>query len=107
MRHSGKFSFLVSLGIHGMLVGAVLLCIGEKNSTPPRIHLVYGEVGVENSGGIIAKTGEENAPAIQMEPVAQSNDSTEALDAQLMGESASALPNAGSQLATPLLLTAD
>src|SRR6266700_1098420 len=56
MRHSGKFSLVVSLGIHGMLVGAIVLCIGEKNSTPPRIHLVYGAGGPVIGSGRAAAT---------------------------------------------------
>src|SRR5881398_3696097 len=107
MRHSGKFSFFVSLGIHGMLVGAVLLCIGEKNSTPPRIHLVYGEVGSEDSGRSIVASGEEKPPAVEVQRVASSNNSIDAVDAQLMGDSAGALAGGSDSLVIPVLLTAD
>ena len=107
MRNSGKISFLISLGIHGMLLAAIVLCIGEKNSTPPRIHLVYGEVGSENSGTGIVATGEENPPAVQVQAVASSNSSTDALDAQLMGDSVGLLSGGSDSLVIPVLLTAD
>jgi len=107
MRRTGTFSFFVSLGIHGMLLAAVVFCIAEKNSTPPRIHLVYGEVGGEGSPAPIWAPGAETPPQNQVEQAAPSDASTDVLDAQLMGGTSSALRDAASQLATPLLMTAD
>jgi TonB family protein len=107
MRRTGTFSLLASLGIHAMLLGAVVLCIGQTGSTPPKIHLVYGEVGSEESRGEIWAPGAQNPPQIQVQGEASSGNSTEAMDAELMGGSVSALGDAASQLATPLLMTAD
>src|SRR5437763_8721875 len=102
MRRTGTFSLLASLGIHGMLLGAVVLCVGEIRSTPPRIHLVYGEVGAESSGVGIVASGEEKAPAVNVQSAPVSNSSTDAMDALLMGGSGSALGDALGELATPL-----
>ena len=107
MRHSGKFSFFVSLGIHGVLFAAIILCIGETNSTPPRIHLVYGEHGSESSPAMISTPGEANPPSIQVQATAASSSLTDALDAELIGGSFDSLANASTSLVTPLLLTAD
>jgi protein TonB len=107
MRRSGTFSFLVSLGVHALLVGAVVLCIGETKSTPPRIHLVYGEVGSESAKGEIFVAGEERPPQIQVQEQVASGNASDAIDAEIMGGSTSALRDATSQLATPLLMTAD
>jgi TonB family protein len=107
MRNSGRISLVISLGVHALLLGAVVLCIGETNSTPPRIHLVYGEVGSENSGAKIWAPGAKNPPEIQAEQIAPSGASTDAMDAQLMGGLVSSLRDAASQVATPLLMTAD
>src|SRR5437762_4566450 len=106
MRRTGTISLAVSIGIHAMLLGAVLLWIGETKSTPAKIHVVYGEVGSESSRGEMWKAGAENPPQAQVEQEAQSGSSTEAIDAQLMGGSVSSLRDAASQGATPLLLTA-
>ena len=109
MRRSGTFSLVVSLGVHALLLGAVVVCVGRVRFTPPKIHLVYGEVGSEGGRGEIWKAGEENPPpaSVSEEASSASANSTEALDAQLMGGSSSALGGGASQLATPLLMTAD
>jgi TonB family protein len=107
MRRTGTFSFLVSVGVHALLFGAIVLCMGEMKSTAPKIHLVYGEHGSEDVGVSIVATGAQNPPQIQVEPQVLSGEATNAMDAQLMGGSVSSLPDVASRLATPLLITAD
>jgi len=85
----------------------VVLCIGETKSTPPKIHVVYGEVGSESTRAEIWKPAAENPPENQVAEEVPSGSSTEALDAELMGGSVSSLGDAGNQGATPLLMTAD
>ncbi|HEV8292310.1 MAG TPA: hypothetical protein VGP94_10315, partial [Tepidisphaeraceae bacterium] len=94
MRRTGTISLAVSIGIHAMLLGAVVLCIGESRSTPPRIHLVYGEVGSEDSGAQIWAPGAENPPEVQVQAAMPSGDVTKAMDEQLMGEPVSSLRDA-------------
>jgi len=98
MRSSGRISFLISLGIHALLIGAIFLCIGETNSTPPRIHLVYGEHGSESSPAMISAPGEANPPAIQVQATAASSSLTDALDAELIGGSFDSLANSINQM---------
>jgi TonB family protein len=107
IRKTGTTSLLVSLGVHGVLLAGVVLCIGETTSTPPRIHLVYGEVGSESSRGEIWKAGAEKPPQIQVEQQAPPGSLTDAMDAQLMGGAVSKLGDSAGSVATPLLMTAD
>ncbi len=107
MRRSGTVSLVISLGVHGALLGAVVLFGVRAAFSPPKIHLVYGEVGAESSRGEIWKAGEENAPVVAVEQEAPAGNPLEAMDAQLMGGSVSKLGDAASQVATPLLMTAD
>src|SRR6185436_3617749 len=107
MKRTGTISLVVSIGVHALLLAAVMLCVAETKWTAPRIHLVYGEVGSESSRGEIWKAGEESPPQNQVREEMPSGASTDALDAQLIGGTSSALRDAASHLATPLLLTAD
>lgn len=105
MRRTGTVSLMVSIGVHALLLGAVVVCVVETKWTPPRIHLVYGEVGSESSRGEIWKAGEESPPAVAIEAPQPSG--ADQLEGQLMEASVSKLGDAASHLATPLLLTAD
>jgi TonB family protein len=107
MRRTGTFSLVVSIGVHGVLLAVVMLCAARVVFSPPNVHLVYGEVGSESSRGEIWKAGEENPPQNQVREEVPSGALTDALDAELMGGTPSKLGDAASQLATPLLLTAD
>lgn len=107
MRRTGTISLVVSIGAHALLLGVVVLFGVRAAFSPPRVHLVYGEVGAESSRGEIWKAGEENAPVLSVSEPESSGVNTESLDAQLMGGSVSKLGDAASPLATPLLMTAD
>ena len=101
MRRTGTISLVVSLAVHGVLLAAVVFCVAPVRFTPPKVHLVYGEVGSESSRGEIWKSGKENAPQIQMEREAEAGASTDAIDSQLMGGSVSKLGDAAKVVATP------
>jgi protein TonB len=64
-------------------------------------------VGSEDSRGTIWAAGAENPPEVQIQLAAPFGNATEAMDAQLMSGSVSSLRDAASQMATPLLMTAD
>src|SRR5437667_12601521 len=107
MRRSGPISFALSLTIHGGLIGAAILSIRATTWSPPKIHLVYGEHGGENSRANIVVSGADAPPAADLSQASPARISAEALDAEIFGKSFDSAAAMGSEIAAPLLMTAD
>ncbi len=103
---SGRFAFILSLTIHGVLLAAATFCIRATTSSPPRMHLVYGEHGGEDSKPAIFVPGSNDPPSLELEPSSPPDISTDSLDVEIMGTSFATAGNT-SPSAAPLLLSAD
>src|SRR5438045_9545631 len=102
MRRSGPISFALSLAIHGGLIGAAILSIRATSWAPPKIHLVYGEHGGEDSRASIVASGADAPPGIDLSAGASGKISTEGLDARIFGESFDSAIGVGPNMDAPL-----
>ncbi len=106
MRRSGPISLVISLAIHGALIGAAILSIRATSWAPPKIHLVYGEHGGEDSRASIVVSSADAPPAADLSVAPTGKISTEGLDARIFGESFDSAIGVGPNMDAPSLMTA-